>query len=33
MDWIDRLKAVDADDKAEVTEKPAVKMLDWLSDV
>lgn len=32
-EWIDRLKAVDGNDKVEVAEKPALKILDWFSDV
>ena len=32
-EWIDRLKAVDGNDKAEVAMKPALKILDWFSDV
>ena len=32
-EWIDRLKAVDGNDNVEVAEKPALKILDWLSDV
>ena len=32
-EWIDRLRAVDASDKAEVAKKPALKILTWLADV
>lgn len=32
-EWIGRLKAVDGNDKAEVVEKPALKILDWFEDV
>ena len=32
-EWIVRSRAVDADDKAEVAGKPALKILDWLGDV
>ena len=32
-EWIDLLKAVDADDQTPVAETPAWKILDWFSDV
>lgn len=32
-EWIELLKAVDADNKAEVAAKPALKILDWFGDV
>lgn len=32
-EWIEQLKAVDGNDKAEVAEKPASKILDWFGDV